>query len=214
MEELEVKKKNDRKELYVISFLVPGLTMVLITILVVLVYLFDKGYIKNNKETEYTVKEETITKYKNLLNYLNAETKSDHPDKSITKISALTINDGKVNAFGENDGYSIVYEIKVSNIEVFSSEKAWGAYDTKVKLVENTEDELKLSGTKSIGHVYTIDGGQGTKYISYTTQFKDGYIASCVGAEYNINGAYPNETKIKPDDNQALYNFYYYLLNS
>ena len=213
MEEFETKKRTDRKELYVISFLVPGLTMVLITILVVLVYQFDKGYIKNNKETEYTIKEETITKYKNLLNYLNAETKSDHPDKSITKISALTINDGKVNAFGENDGYSIVYEIKVSNIEVFSSEKAWGAYKTDVVLLENTTDELKLLGTKSIGHVYTIPNGNGTKYISYTTQYNDGSIASNVGAEYNTTGVYQAETKIKPDDNQVLYDFYYYLLN-
>ena len=213
MEELEAKKKNDRKEIYVISFLVPGLTMVLITILVVLVHLTDKGYLKKNKETEYTVKEETITKYNNLLNYLNIETESTEPGKSITKISALTISDGMVHAFGENEGYSIVYEIKVSNIEVFSSEKSFGAYETNLGSVESTTDELKLSGTKSIGRVYKISNESSIKYISYTTQYNDGSIASNVGAEYNINGSYQNETKIKPEDNQALYDFYYYLLN-
>ena len=101
MEELEIKKKNDRKELYVISFLVPGLTMVLITILVVLVYLCDKGYLKKNKETEYTVKEETITKYNNLINYLNAETEDVLSGKSITRISALTIGNSIISVFGE-----------------------------------------------------------------------------------------------------------------
>lgn len=213
MEEFETKKRTDRKELYVISFLVPGLTMVLITILVVLVYLTDKGYLKKNKETEYEVKEETITKYNNLLNYLNVETKDVEPEKSITRISALTIGNNIINVFGENNDYSIQYEIELSNIDVFSEEKVLGTYATNVTLMENTTDELKLSGTKSVGRVYTIVNGNGTKYISYTTQYNDGSIASNVGAEYNTTGVYQAEAKIKPDDNQALYDFYYYLLN-
>ena len=96
---------------------------------------------------------------------------------------------------------------------MFSEEKVLGTYSTNVKLLENTTDELKLSGTKSVGHVYTIVNGNGTKYVSYTTQYNDGFIASNVGAEYNVSGSYQNEIKIRPDNNQALYDFYYYLLN-
>ena len=205
----EQKKKKNRNKKIIIGCVIGTLSLVSTALLVSMLYLLSAAN-KNKHNDEDILNAEAVTKYANLLNYLNKESEMMAPKKSIKSISALTIDANSINVFGENDDYSIVYKINANNLDDFLKPKGLGSYTVDYQVVTNENDALNLKGTKSVGKVYTINN---EKHISYTTQYDNGVISSCVDATYNPNGVYPNETTIKPDSNQALYYFYSYLLN-
>ena len=212
----EEEQKREREKLW---FTIFGISMISITLMAILVailsFVATTRFGKQKKEIElpYIVKDETIVKYHNLYNYLNEETKENDPTKSIKTITALSFGEGEMKVFGDNDGCSIVYSIKNVQLENFTESKAVATYEINMSFVTIQNDTLNVGGSKNVGKVYTINGGNGDKFISYTTMDQEKNIASCVNESYSAEGLYPNEIKISSNSNPSLYDFYYYLLN-
>lgn len=214
---------NDNKPRKTIRFiLIIVLAFILLLNIIFAVIYFIRNYQKSAKESSnensYVISEEIPSIYNNIISYINIEREDlsldnakdiismqykdkemyltyrceDHP--SYIKISLPTTNnvDDALNLFKDNI-------------------PTLGTYTTVIN--DETYGDNKNIVIDGVNVTTTITQSGTTSYVSFITSYDDSTLIALCHEEYIENGNYSSVTKVTPESNKLLFDFYYYNLN-
>lgn len=169
---------------------------------------------RNSQKKEYEVSETTIKLYDNLLSYFSKCAEDVH--SKAKEIVSVTFKDNILSMSGINDDNEIVinYLTDKDNIE-----DALSLFEESVPSVEGTTIESSYTinskelniDNEYIGVISTSLMDE--KYIACTYVYDEKNIISIPHQEYKENHQYSDSMTANINDDQLLYDLYYYLIN-
>lgn len=214
---------NDNKPRKTIRFiLIIVLAFILLLNIVFAVIYFIRNYQKSAKESSnensYVISEEIPSIYNNIISYINIE-REDLSLDNAKDIISMQYKDKEMHLTYRCEDHPSYIKISLPTtnivddaLNLFKEDvPTLGTYATVIN--DETYGENKIIVIDGVNVTATITQSGTTSYVSFITSYDDSTLIALCHEEYIENGNYPSVTKVTPESNKLLFDFYYYNLN-
>lgn len=227
MENKDNKPTKNQKKTIVFVSIFASVALILDALICLICYYFAKGqfnkYLDGISE-DYVVSKDTKTIRNNLLGYLKDNVEKVSPSNEPRKIIGYTFIDHHMNIAAEDNDSTIIFDITTTYSDAEEALTSFkeakpnvDAYTIDISIEKNDDETFNpnkyLKGDKVIGHTSYVEGLD-PRYISFTGNYSENEIASCVHEEYKEDGLYTKVKKANASMHPLLYDFYYLILNN